>query len=348
MKRCIFFAAAVLLCFTGCHQRQVKEGENGDPRIAEEKRIRELFPDAPYIITTQEQLDSLLEVANQKIATSPTPGDYLHRGSLFIAGQDYDAALRDMEAGLDLLSPNDTSEIVAKLLSGKASAIQYLELENKASSIHHPVVHIKYTEPINGYDISVDMYPDADGEFLEHYGPATLHFKKGNTEFMVEIDAFLEDHFDAETVLKDGETITLKHTPLPKGKMISEDCTIFFSDVDYDGTKELLIKEPLAGPRGANAYHVYELDGTEREDVPFFAISDLTEFNTTEKSITQTEYSGVILGSDLLKYRLQRDGSFALTDSTHIDYKSDFTDSIRTHYRKQGDKMVLVKKEIVK
>ena len=211
-----------------------------------------------------------------------------------------------------------------------------------------PVIHIKYNEPINGYDVTVDMYPDADGEDLEHYGPATLHFKKGNTKFDVEIDEFSEDHFDEGKVLKDGETITLKHTPLPKGKMISEDCTIFFSDVDYDGTKELLIKEPLAGPRGTNAYHVYELDGTEREDVPFFAISDLTEFNATEKSITQTEYSGVILGSDLLKYRRQRDGSFALTDSTHIDYKADFTDSIRTHYHKQGDKMVLVKKEVVK
>lgn len=57
---------------------------------------------------------------------------------------------------------------------------------------------------------------------------------------------------------------------------------------------------------------------------------------------------GIILGSDFLKYRRQKDGSFALTDSTHLDYKVDFSDSIRVHYRKQGDKMVLVKKEIVK
>lgn len=35
---------------------------------------------------------------------------------------------------------------------------------------------------------------------------------------------------------------------------------------------------------------------------------------------------GIILGSDFLKYRRQKDGSFALTDSTHLDYKVDFSD----------------------
>ena len=213
---------------------------------------------------------------------------------------------------------------------------------------HRPIVHIKYTEPINGYDVTVDMHPDRIGDNLEYYGPAEMHLSKGDSGFTVETESFEEDHFDYETVLKDGETITLEYTSLPKGKMISDECTFFFSDVDFDGTKELLVKEPLGGPRGTNAYHVYELDGTEREDEPFYAISDMTEFNASEKSITQTEYSGVILGSNLLKYRRQRDGSFALTDSTHIEYKVDFTDSIRVHYHKQGDEMVLVKKEIVK
>lgn len=210
------------------------------------------------------------------------------------------------------------------------------------------VVHIKYTQPINGYEVSVDMYPDAFGEDLEFYGPATLHFKKGNTEFTVEIDDFSEDHFNYETTFQPGQTVKIKPTPLPAGKVISENCTIFFSDVDFDGQKELLVREPFYGTRGTNGYHVYEQDGTERDDVPFYAICDMSEFNASEKSITQHEYYGVILGSNYLKYRRQRDGSFALTDSTHVDYKVDFTDSIRFHYRKQGDKMVLVKKEVLK
>ena len=208
------------------------------------------------------------------------------------------------------------------------------------------VVHIKYTQPINGFEVTVDIYPEADGDRLKHYGPAELHFKKGNTEFTVEIDDFSEDHFDYETTFLPGQTVMIKPTPLPAGEMISDVCTIFCSDVDFDGTKELLVKEPLYGPRGTNGYHVYELDGTERDDDPFYAISDMTDFNAAEKSITQKYYYGVILGSNYLKYRRQRDGSFALTDSTHVDYKVDFTDSIRFHYRKQGDKMVLVKKEV--
>lgn len=209
------------------------------------------------------------------------------------------------------------------------------------------VVHIVYTQPINGFEVTVDMYPDAEGESLEFYGPATLHFKKGDTEFTVEIDEFSEDHFNFETTFQPGQTVKIKPTPLPAGKVISENCTIFFSDVDFDGQKELLVREPFYGTRGTNGYHVYEQDGTERDDVPFYAICDMSEFNASERSITQHEYYGVILGSNQLKYRRQRDGSFALTDSTHVDYKVDFTDSIRVHYRKQGDEMVVVKKEIL-
>lgn len=208
------------------------------------------------------------------------------------------------------------------------------------------VVHIVYTQPINGFEVTVDMYPNSDGESLDFYGPAVLHFKKGGAEFNIEIDEFLEDHFNYETILQPGQTVKIKPTSLPPGKKISDVCTIFFSDVDFDGQKELLVREPFYGPRGTNGYHIYEQDGTERDDVPFYAISDMTEFNASEKSITQHEYYGVILGSNYLKYRRQRDGSFALTDSTHVDYKVDFTDSIRFHYRKQGDKMVLVKKEV--
>lgn len=206
------------------------------------------------------------------------------------------------------------------------------------------VIHIRYDKLVNGYIITVDLYPEDD----TFYGPADLRLSKDNSGFTVHVDYFEEDHFNRETVLHGGDTITLKYTPLPKGKMISPDCTFFFSDVDFDGTKELLVREPLYGPRGSNGYHVFELDGTERDDDPFQGISDMTEFNASEKSITQKYYYGVILGSNHLKYRRQKDGSFALTDSTHIDYKIDFTDSIRVHYRKQGDKMVLVKKEVVK
>ena len=202
------------------------------------------------------------------------------------------------------------------------------------------IAHIKYDRPVNGYTVTVDLY---DGNF------AKMHFAKGSSGFTADVDYFEEPQlYDLDTSSYEGKESVLKYIPLPGGKMISEDCTFFFSDVDFDGTKELLVKEPLAGTRGTNLYHVYELDGTKREDKPFFAICDMTHFNASEKSITQEEYYGIILGSNFLKYRRQKDGSFALTDSTHIDYKVDFSDSIRVHYRKQGEEMVLVKKEVIK
>lgn len=212
-----------------------------------------------------------------------------------------------------------------------------------------PTVHIKYDKPINGYTVTVDLHPGWNGETLDFYGPAEMHFKKGNSGFTVKVDSFEEDHFDFDTILHDGETITLKHTPLPKGKMLSEKCTFFFSDVDFDGTKELIYVARSEGWHGESAYYVYELDGTQRKDDPFYG--DLTSssvFNASEKSITTNRYNGVIIGSDLLKFKKQADGRFQITDSTHIDYKVDFTDSIRIHYRKQGDEMVLVKTEVVK
>ena len=219
------------------------------------------------------------------------------------------------------------------------SASQLSRKESRSES----TVYIKYDRPVNGYTVTVDLHPEGG----DTYGPADMHFSQGNSSFTVSVDHFEEDHFNRKTILQDGDTITLRHTPLPKGQTISPDCTFFFSDVDFDGNKELLVREPEFGPRGTAGYHVYELDGTKRDDEPFYAISDMTEFNASEKSITQKYYFGVILGSNYLKYRRQKDGSFALTDSTHIDYKVDFSDSVRVQYRKRGDTMVLVKKEVV-
>lgn len=204
------------------------------------------------------------------------------------------------------------------------------------------IAHIKYDRPVNGYIVTVDLF---DGNF------AKMHFEKGSSGFTADVDYFEEPQlYDLNAGSYKGKEIVLKYIPLPGGKMISEDCTFFFSDVDFDGTKELLVREPLAGPRGTGFYHVYELDGKERDDIPVGEISDWTTFNASEKSITQNMYYGPDCG-EVLKYRRQQDGFFALTDSTFIEYGTrgnQIVDSVRTHYRKQGEKMVLVKKEVVK
>ena len=199
------------------------------------------------------------------------------------------------------------------------------------------VIHIRYDKPVKGYTVTVDL----SGDYAE------MHFEKGTSSFTAVIDMFDEQLLYEEGVGEfNGKETVLPYVPLVFGKKISTNGTFGFFDIDFDGKDELVYAGHGQGPRGSTAFRVFELDGTEREDEPFYAIDDMTEFNSSEKSITQNEYYGVVLGSNILKYRRQGDGSFALTDSTHIDYKADFTDSVRVHYRKQGDKMVLIKKEV--
>ena len=195
----------------------------------------------------------------------------------------------------------------------------------------------RYDEPINGYTVTM--------EWIIGTQVAEYCFTKGGRSFRVESNSFNPAPLDPSPV---GEEKILYYHPKPKGQMLYDQEPFFFTDIDFDGTEELIIVELQAGPRGANAYRVFEPDGTEREDDPFIGISDWTTFNASEKSITLFYYYGVILGGTQLKYRRQRDGTFALTDSTHIDYKTDFSDSLRTHYRKQGNEMALVKQEVVK
>lgn len=204
--------------------------------------------------------------------------------------------------------------------------------------------HIKYDRPVNGYTVTVDLFDD-------NY--AVMHFVKGNASFSVEIDGFEEMQlYDEDAGYHDGKQIVLPYIPVKMGKTISSDGTFFFTDIDFDGQNELVYVAHFQGSHGCTAFRAFELDGTPLEEAPFgWDIDEQTEFNRAEKSITLHGYGGVDGGSDIIKYKRQADGTFQVTDSTRIILKMEgdyITDSLRLYYRKQGDKMVLVKKEVVK
>lgn len=204
------------------------------------------------------------------------------------------------------------------------------------------VIHIRYDKPVKGYTVTVDL----SGDYAE------MHFEKGSSSFTAEIDMFEEQLLYEDGVGEyNGKETVLPYVPLIFGKKITPEGTFGFFDVDFDGKDELVYAAYTQGYHGRTAFRVFELDGTEREDEPFdWNIDEVTEFNRSEKSIT-VFHDGDWDGGDVLKYRLQSDGSFHVTDSTHILYKHSediVADSIRFHYRKQGDKMVLVKKEVLK
>ena len=205
------------------------------------------------------------------------------------------------------------------------------------------IAHIKYDRPVNGYMVSVDLFDD-------NY--AVMRFEKGNSSFSVGIDDFEEMQlYDQDAGDYDGKQIVLPYIPVKMGKTISTEGTFFFTDIDFDGQNELVYVAHFQGSHGCTAFRAFELDGTPLEEAPFgWDIDEQTEFNRTEKSITLHGYGGVDGGSDIIKYKRQTDGTFQITDSTRIILKMEgdyITDSLRLYYRKQGDKMVLVKKEIL-
>lgn len=205
------------------------------------------------------------------------------------------------------------------------------------------VIHIRYDKPVKGYTVTVDLY---SGDYAE------MHFEKGASSFTAEIDMFEEQLLYKEGIGEyNGKETVLPYVPLVFGKKIVPGGTFGFFDVDFDGRDELVYAAYTQGYHGRTAYRVFELDGTEREDAPFDgSIDEVTEFNRNEKSII-VFHDGYWESGDVLKYQRRSDGTFHVTDSTHILYKQcedTAADSIRFHYRKQGDKMVLVKKEVVK
>lgn len=206
------------------------------------------------------------------------------------------------------------------------------------------IIRFRYDRPVKGYTVTADIY---DNYFAE------IHFKKGSSGFTVEITDFYERLLDDPAVGEiDGKVTVLPYVPITFGTNISTEGTFGFFDVDYDGRDELIYVAYGQGHHGCTAFQVFELDGTERDDEPFdWSVDEYTEFNRKEKTITLHRYGGLMDGGDIVKYKRQPDGSFQVTDSTGIIYGvkgNIITDSIRFHYRRQGDKMVLVKKEVIK
>ena len=247
--------------------------------------------------------------------------------------------------------PNDLEEL--RNSPEHVDLTQYSFVEEDRNAIIAPaekeaeerddVIHIRYDRPVKGYTVTVDLY---DNYFAE------VHFKKGKSGFTVGITDFYERLLDDPAIGENnGSETVLPYVPITFNTKISTEGSFGFFDVDFDGQDELIYVAFGQGSHGCTAFQVFELDGTERDDAPYdWSVDEFTEFNRKERSITLHRYGGLMDGGDIVKYKRQPDGSFQVTDSTHILYKHSediVADSIRFHYRKQGDKMVLVKKENV-
>ena len=144
------------------------------------------------------------------------------------------------------------------------------EVSYSSQSVIPDTIHIRYTGPINGYTVTIDVTPEEPGE----NGPAVITFTKGSISFSVPIDDVKTDAYELKDIAQQSNDIVLEYVPKPKGSMLYSDELFFFSDVDLDGVDELIILDYGQGIHGVHAYRVFEPDGTKRMDPPYDKFDD--------------------------------------------------------------------------
>ena len=188
------------------------------------------------------------------------------------------------------------------------NTVEPSSVEDHTASLE--VIHLRYDKPINGYTVTVDVTPYES----ESYGEADLTFTKGNKSFSVYVEFFDLDGFNFRDIGNNTEDIVLHYTPKPKGVMLYSKEPFCFSDVDYDGVEEILVLDSGGGVHGVNAYHVFEPDGTLREDEPFTELDEHFEFDVKNKTITYVYYEDPETGPFQDIYKRQKDGGFKLVE----------------------------------
>ena len=170
------------------------------------------------------------------------------------------------------------------------------------------VIHLRYDKPINGYTVTADVTPNESGTD----GSAELTFTKGDISFVAFVDFFVKDGFNLGDIDKNSEEVVLQYSAKPKGVMLYSKEPFCFSDVDFDGTEEILVLDYGQGVHGVNAYRVFEPNGKLREDAPFKELDDHYEFDAAQKTIACKYYEDPETGPFNDIYKRQKDGSFEL------------------------------------
>ena len=184
------------------------------------------------------------------------------------------------------------------------------------------LIKIHFTDLIEDrYIVDVQWFPDNGlAPFLT--GPAIITFNiKGDAlSWFTKLTGFFHiPNFEVDwEKINNGGVFEMKYSDfnnqstlkeLAKG-LYSLETPFFFEDVNFDGTKELIITEARNGQRGRNAYKVYSIDefGPEIDlyditnTLPYVKFDSSTEFNAKDKTIT-LYYSGGACSSSSETYQ---------------------------------------------
>lgn len=210
---------------------------------------------------------------------------------------------------------------------------------------------VEYTQPVEGYMLKAMWLTKYD-----NYGDAIiLNLDNGEQKYSLRInrnDIMESDILDLGTYkyiskIKNGEVIKLDMTP-----------PIYFYDVDFDEENELLI-ENIGGWGGRPFYDVYKMNYNSLElmtEFPFTELDAGTHFNREDKSFTNSYSWGNTWYTFFYK---QKDYQYMTIEFESIVKKKIELDSVfidrgdatpvRIHeaYKRKGDRMELVKRDLL-
>lgn len=168
---------------------------------------------------------------------------------------------------------------------------------------------IVYETSINGYEVKVRLSHLSDS-FEGFTGMATIYFKRNNSVInLLHPTFYIEDSLFSK--LSTHRIDTINYTFISFGNEINnelgqfKDVPFAFYDVDFDGEKEVLLRNPSIGQRGSNGYRAYKIPQNEnpdfeevtlydslREDNDFPILDDYTEFDFKNKNIIVRNIGG--------------------------------------------------------
>ena len=172
-------------------------------------------------------------------------------------------------------------------------------------------VHIKYNQPVNGYNAEVFFMPE-EMRYDKITGPASLRFTHQKTgkkrqvhSLYFAVPAKMLPEFEDKGYLTQKQTFSLDYGlsgnadettaahPLYDGEL-----PFFFADVNFDGKQELLLTQFGQGQRGCSSYIVFSItpdgafDDHLASQTPFDQLDDFSTIDSENKQITIPHHNG--------------------------------------------------------
>ena len=209
---------------------------------------------------------------------------------------------------------------------------------------------VKYTQPVEGYTLKAMWFPKRESDTY-----AILNLNNGENEYNIRVsnNILMESNILELNKYKDIEDI-----PNEEVIILDKIPPIHFYDVDFDGKKELLIAN-AGGWNNGIFYEAYKIHSNLLEkmtEYPFTELCPNTKFDTVNKTFTNTfswgesRYTYIYKQKEYQYMNIEYDNyttHIIELDSAFIE-KGDAT-PVRVHsaYKRKGNKMELVEREIV-